>query len=61
MKTKTSESKKNEPTLQTTKTPIELDSFEEDWKNGISGEEFVARVHVKIKEWWHANRESKSS
>jgi hypothetical protein len=61
MKTKTSESKKVDPTLHTTKNSVELDSFEEDWKNGISGEEFVARVHVKIKEWWHANRESKSS
>jgi hypothetical protein len=61
MKTKTSESKKVDPTLHTTKNSVELDSFEEDWKNGISGEEFVERVHVKIKEWWHANRESKSS
>ena len=32
------------------------DTFEEDWKNTISGDEFVRRVHKHIEEWWNANR-----
>ena len=38
----------------------EHDTFEEDWKNGISGEEVVKRVHERIKVWWSENREKKS-
>jgi len=32
------------------------DTFENDWKKAISGEEFVRRVHKHIDEWWDANR-----
>jgi hypothetical protein len=35
---------------------LKLDSFEEDWKNGISGKEFVKSSHEHIKEWWRANK-----
>lgn len=43
------------------KKKAEDTSFEEDRKNGISGEEFVQRVHEQIKKWWNGNRENKKA
>ncbi|MDR0866740.1 MAG: hypothetical protein LBO74_17670 [Candidatus Symbiothrix sp.] len=44
--------------LEQSMTEIEKLQFEKDWKNSISGEEFVLRVHKHIDEWYAA-QESK--
>lgn len=49
MKAKVLTSKKIERSLRTVPKTVEAGhSFEEDWKNGISGEEVVKRVHKHI-------------
>lgn len=60
MKTNILTPPKNErPVCTAPKTAVPDDSFEEDWKNGMSGEEVVKRVHEKIEEWWRENRENR--
>lgn len=57
MKTKVLTPPENERPVRTAPNTVTADgSFEEDWKNGISGEEVVKRVQEKIKEWWRENR-----
>jgi hypothetical protein len=58
MKTKTLNTPKAERSVRIAPKTMVSDSFETDWKNGISGEEVVKRVHIRIKEWWNTNREN---
>lgn len=41
-----------EPDVAYNTTEDAIDTFEEDWENAISGEEFVRRVHEHIDRWY---------
>lgn len=56
MKTKVLESEKVENSVHNNPKVEEHDTFEEDWKNGISGEEVVKRVHEHLRKLYASQK-----